>query len=362
MRIISVVNQKGGCGKTTVTVNLASAWARGGSRVLVVDNDPQGHATQALGLGPGDFTLSTRDLYLTSDILVEDACVQIREHLHLVPADIDLATVEQELDGSTRRVRRLLERFAVSAMPYDLVLIDNPPNVGLLTFNALMAAAEALVPVDAGRFAVDAVGRLQETVDLLATDRGHDVRLHLLPSGFDVRTRYARGILDLLDELYPGGRLGTIVHQTVRLREAAAAGEPIDVHDPASRATADFAALAEELRAFPLELLRPQAAEWSRLLHGARATPGRIELVADFPDAESVAVTGDFNEWSVEGDPLDYGGDGQWRVSLPVEPGCYEYKFIVDGVWKVDPRNPERVRNSYGQVNSVLVVPVGPGV
>ena len=140
MRIISVVNQKGGCGKTTVTVNLASALTRAGSRVLVVDNDPQGHASQALGLGPGDFTLTTRDLYLTSDICVEDACVEIRPDLHLVPADIELATVEQELDGATRRVRRLLERFAVSSMPYDLVLIDNPPNLQFCTYASLAAA------------------------------------------------------------------------------------------------------------------------------------------------------------------------------------------------------------------------------
>lgn len=359
MRIQSVVNQKGGCGKTTITVNLASALARAGSRVLVVDNDPQGHATQALGLAPGGYTLTTRDLYLTSDVGVEDACVRIRPDLDLVPADIDLASVEQELDDGGRRVRRLLESFARSSMPYDLVLLDNPPNVGLLTFNSLMASEEALVPVDAGRFAVDAVGRLQETVDLLASERGHRVRLHLVPSGFDVRTRYARGILDLLDELYPGARLGTIIHQTVRLREAAAAGEPIDVYDPASRATEDFAALAAELRGFPLEILRTAPHPWSRLLHGARWQPGRVELVADFPGAGSVAVTGDFNGWSVEGDPLDRDDEGRWRATLDVDPGCYEYKFIVDGVWKVDPANPERVRNTYGQVNSVLVVSAG---
>lgn len=359
MRIVSVANQKGGCGKTTVSVNLAAAFSKLGARVLLVDNDPQGHATLALGISSGQFSLSTRDLYLTSDVMVEDVRVELRDRLHLIPADVDLSTVEQSLDGAERRVRRLLERFSLSEMPYDLVLIDNPPNVGLLTFNALMASGEAIVPIDAGRLTLDAVGRFRETLEILAEERGHRVKMHVLPSSFDVRTRYARELLEEIDRLYPGERLSTLLHQTVRLKEAAAAGEAIDAFDPASRGAKDFDELAHELHSLTVDVQVEDPARAAEMLMGPGPArpPGLVQLAANFPDAESVAVTGDFTDWSIEGMGMQQRDDGVWSLELDVEPGCYEYKFIVDGVWKVDPENPERVRNNYGQLNSILVVP-----
>jgi chromosome partitioning protein len=359
MRIVSVANQKGGCGKTTVSVNLAAALSKLGARVLLVDNDPQGHATLALGVSRGQFTLSTRDLYLTSDMMVEDVRLELRERLHLIPADVDLSTVEQSLDGAERRVRRLLERFTLSDMPYDLVIIDNPPNVGLLTFNALMASGEAIVPVDPGSLTLDAVDRFRETLDILADERGHRVKMHVLPSCFDVRTRYARELLEEIDRLYPGERLATLLHQTVRLKEAAAAGEAIDSFDATSRGAKDFDELAHEIYSLAADVHVEDPVRAGELLMGPnpRRAAGLVRLNASFPDAESVAVTGDFTDWSVQGMPLKTRDDGVWELELDVEPGCYEYKFIVDGVWKVDPENPERVRNNYGQLNSILLVP-----
>jgi cellulose biosynthesis protein BcsQ len=291
--------------------------------------------------------------------MVEDARLELRERLHIVPADIDLSTVEQSLDGAERRVRRLVERFSLSDMPYDLVIIDNPPNVGVLTFNALMASGEAIVPIDAGRLTLDAVNRFRETLDILAEERGHRVKMHVLPSCFDVRTRYAREILEEIDTLYPGERLSTLLHQTVRLKEAAAAGEAIDSFDGNSRGAKDFDELAHEVYSLAADLHVEDSVRASELLMGPapRRPAGLVSLSAAFQDAESVAVTGDFTDWSVEGMPMRPREDGVWELELDVEPGCYEYKFIVDGVWKVDPQNPERVRNNYGQLNSILVVP-----
>jgi chromosome partitioning protein len=354
MRILSVANQKGGCGKTTVAVNLASSLVRSETRVLLVDNDPQGHASMAVGVAAEDFSLTTRDLYLTSDMHVEDVRLEVRSGLDLVPADVDLATVEQELRGP-RRVRCLAERLAVSEMPYDVVVIDNPPNVGLLTFNALMASGEVIVPVDAGRFTLDAVERFRETLALLADDRGHHLKMHLLASGVDVRTRFAREVLESLDAEFPGDRLETLIHQTVRLREAAAVGQPIDVYDPASRGAYDFDELAQEVASYPVELFRAEMAARPRPSR-PEAEPSGLAFAVRFPEAREVCVTGDFTEWSVQGHPLRRHEDGTWHAHVPVDPGCYEYKFIVDGVWKIDPDNPERTRNSYGQLNSVAVV------
>jgi len=357
MRIISVANQKGGCGKTTVTVNLASALANLGARVLVVDNDPQGHATIGMGLADSDFTLSTRDLFLTSDIRVEDVRHEVKDNLDLVPTDVALSTVEQELSGEERRVQRLVEAFAQSEMPYDVVFIDNPPNVGLLTFNALLASSEILVPVDPGRFTLDAVERLRETLCLLEDERGHHVRMHILANGFDLRTRFGRELLERLAMHYPGSLLDSQIHRTVRLREAADLGRPVDEHDKRCRAVLDFQALAEELWSLPADLELPDVETWDTLLHGPQSSPEGVVFRIEAPGAREVGITGDFTDWSVEGIPLERNEDGSWSLELPLEPGVFEYKYIVDGVWKVDPENSERVRNSYGQLNSVLTVP-----
>lgn len=361
MRTISVANQKGGCGKTTVAVNLASAFARAGLPTLLVDNDPQGHASLALGLRPGDFSLTTRDLYLTSDVLVQDASMEISGDLHVVPADIDLATVEPELASQAYRLSRLVDRFAVSDLPYATVLIDNPPHVGLLTFNSLLASREVVIPLDASRFSWEALQRLRHSLKLLERERGHALKPHLLANGFDLRTRFARELLRRLDEEHPGDRLETLIHATIRLREAAQAGEPIDAHDPRSRAAQDFEALAAELGSLPWEILQREVDRGRARGRGPCTRSNGVEFVVSFPKAARVAVTGDFTDWSVAGRNLTRDESGTWRAEIPMGPGYHEYKYIVDGSWTLDPDNPERVRNGLGQLNSVVVVPTPSG-
>lgn len=357
MRVIALANQKGGCGKTTAAVNLAAALSRLGRRVLLVDNDPQGHATLALGLTERDFSLSTYDLYLTDDILVEDARVEIAPRLDLVPAGIELSAVEPRLAGVEGREHRLRDTFRRSELKYDIILLDCPPAVGTLTFNALVTSGEALVPVEASVFSRQAVAKFCETLAVLRERRGHEVVLRLLLSNFDLRSRFARGLRDELAAAYGPALLETLIRPTVRLREAAAAGVSVLEHDLACSGAQDFRDLAREIAAQDVDLSVPGLDHWSALLHGPEPTPEGVRFVVDFPRAKDVRVTGSFNNWSAEGVALTRGDEGHWQCVLPLEAGDHQYRYIVDGVWMPDPHNAEHAINEFGGANSLLLVP-----
>lgn len=356
MRVMAVANQKGGCGKTTTAVNLAAALAQMGRRVLLIDSDPQGHATLAFGLGERDFSLSTYDLILTSDILVEDARLEVAPRLHLVPAGVELSAIEARLAGSDGRENRLRDTLRRSDLDYDMILVDCPPAVSLLTFNALLASGEVLVPVDASTYSRQAVVKLHETLDVLRERRGHELRVRLLLSNYDLRARYARALREELASVHGDALLSTLIHPTVRIREAADLGIPVLQHDPRSRAARDFFDLARELEDQTVDLTVTALDHWTALLHGPEVTPEGIRFIADFPRASEVRLTGSFNDWSLRGTPLYRREDGRWECLMPVAAGEHQYRFIVDGVWLPDPHNPRQLTNEFGGSNSLLQV------
>ena len=357
MRVIALVNQKGGCGKTTTAINLAAALGRQGKRVLLLDNDPQGHASLALGYQDSDFSLSTYDLYLTSDILVEDVRVEVAPRLDLVPAGIELSAVEPRLAGVEGRETRLRDNLRRSELPYDVILVDCPPSVGVLTFNALLASGEILVPVDASAYSRQAVIKLMETLDVLRDRRGHELIVRLLLSNYDLRSRFAKNMRDELGAAYGSALLKTVVHSTIRVREAAAVGCSVLDHDPRSRAAKDFQALAQEISGQDVDLTVPALDHWTALLHGPEVTTAGVRFVADFPRAAEVRLTGSFNDWSSQGTPLYRREDGRWECLLPIAAGDHQYRFIVDGAWLPDPHNEENVSNEFGGANSLVAVP-----
>jgi len=356
MRVIALANQKGGCGKTTTATNLAAALALNAKSVLLIDNDPQGHATLAFGFRERDFSLSTYDLYLTTDILVEDAFLEAGENLHLVPAGVELSAVEQALANEPDKELRLRSNLHRSALPYDYIVIDCPPSVSLLTFNALLACGEVIIPVDPSTYSLQAARKMHETLAVLREVRGHDVVPRVLMADYDTRPRFVRTMMAELETQYEGALLDTIIHHTVRFKEAAGAGVPVVRLDPDSRGAVDFRCLAREIVAEEVDVTVTAVDHWVALLHGPQVTTGGVRFVADFPRAKTVRITGSFCAWSAKGLPLTQREDGTWECQLALEPGSYEYRFIVDGAWLPDPHNPQTTPNEFGGANSLCVV------
>ena len=255
-RVMVVANQKGGVGKTTTTVNMAAALAQGGLRVLVVDLDPQGNASTALSIDHHRGTLSTYDAIVDGTPLSEivQQSPEI-EHLFVVPATIDLAGAEIELVSMVAREGRL--RKALHAHPqilaetedrFDYVLIDCPPSLGLLTLNALVAGDEMLIPIQAEYYALEGLGQLLETVDM--------VRQHLNPrlvvstilvTMYDARTRLAAGVADEVREHFGEQVLRTSIPRSVRVSEAPSYGQTVMTYDPASPGALSYLEAAREI-------------------------------------------------------------------------------------------------------------------
>jgi len=384
MRVIAIVNQKGGCGKTTTAVNLAGALAADGFRVLVLDLDPQAHATLALGRVPEDLDANLYDVLvdLEDGTALQEVLVPVASGLDLGPSSIVLSALEQKLaaDRHDSRTRRLAR--ALSGLPpaYDFVLVDCPPNVGLLTFNALRAAGEVIVPLETSFFAIDGVQKLLETIGLLSDRIGHDLQVRILATLYDGRTRFARRTLGEIRELFKDLCFDTVIRQNVKLRESSQRGVTIDRHAPSANGALDYAALAVEVAASvqdqpaaraeepepPAAAVRPPAPAPAPAggPAGGPAPAGEAlrEVTVRFrdPRAGDVRIAGDFNGWipdrGVTSRVEAADGARVWTKILRLRPGRYQYRYVVDGEWREDPASGGREPAAGGWHNSVLVV------
>ncbi len=252
-RIIAVTNQKGGVGKTTTAVNVAAAWALEGHRVLALDLDPQGNASTGFGVAHPVGTPSMYDVIVTGRPIAE---VELRApespQLTVVPATVDLAGAEVEmvpLVARESRLRRALTTYlsAAAAAP-DVVVIDCPPALGLLTVNALVAATEVLIPIQCEYYALEGLGQLTRNIDLVRAHLNPTLQLGgILLTMYDARTRLAEQVAADVRAHFGATVLDTVVPRSVRLSEAPSYGQSVLAYDPSSRGAQAYLAAAREL-------------------------------------------------------------------------------------------------------------------
>ncbi|MBN1164047.1 MAG: AAA family ATPase [Candidatus Krumholzibacteriota bacterium] len=357
MRTISVINQKGGCGKTTVAINLAAALGKLNKKVLLVDLDPQSHASLGLNVSFDEVELTTYNLLRDPRTKIEDVIFRIDDSMDILPSSPILSAIEQELAGKPARETRLGAKLIKARDRYEYVIIDSPPNVGLLTFNALIAAGEVIIPVEPSYFSLQGLHRLRETLELLEKETKHKVKVHVLINNIEKRTTFSRDIVAELERYYSAELMDVTISHSVKYKEAALRGMPIFGMGRSDRLQREFISLARELEEKVSFLQMEDIENWMIRLHGPRIVKEGVLFSLDAPNAENVYLTGEFTNWSREGIRMIRDEkDGLWKITLHLDPGEYEYRFIVNGVWINDPNNMDSVLNEFGQENSLLII------
>ena len=286
-RIVSVANQKGGVAKTTTSVNLGTALALRGHRVLVVDLDPQANATTGLGIDRRTVERSTYDLLAAEATIPDVVRSTAIKNLSVVPASLDLAGAEIELAGAMAREKRMAEALVATAGEYELVFLDCPPSLGLLTVNALAAAEDLIVPVQCEYYALEGLGQLVETADRVRRSLNPELRIAgFVLTMYDARTKLSSQVADEVRSHFGDLVYGSVIPRSVRLSEAPSYGEPVVTLDPSSRGAVAYRKLAAEVEARyemtvhvppppDKNVQAPTITETSKPIEGPRGPKGR---------------------------------------------------------------------------------------
>ena len=247
-RVVTVINQKGGVGKTTTVINIAAQIAFRGFRVLVIDSDSQGNCATGLGVDKSKVKNTTRDLILSPETAIDSRHATAVENLHIIVGDRSLIGLEQEMMRQLGREKRMKEALQPLLAHYDLVLIDTPPSLGLVTINALVASDGVLVPVQTEYFALEGLallsGTIREVRSLLNEKLGVDGVLLTMHSQTLLNKQVAGEVL----ENFPDLVVRPAIRRNVRLAEAPSHGIPIHLHDPSSPGGKDYQDIATELQ------------------------------------------------------------------------------------------------------------------
>lgn len=467
MRTIAIINQKGGCGKTTTAINLAGVFSRSGLRTLLVDLDPQSHCAAGLAIPEARIDIHIGDAMLMKDDQSIDwmrLLWRVSRNLDLAPSSVRLAGLESARGGLAameRSHQRLTSVISRLADQYDVCLIDCPPAIGLLTYNALAASTEVLVPVETAFFSLQGAGKQVSTIKALGKRLGVAPPHRLLATMHHEENPLACELLGELNRRFEGHVVPVVVRYDTHLREAVSFGQPVVEYAPHSNGAADYNALGHWLienpaghatiphepvptttgapvdsesrvvipQTFspfaspapessqpgatkgPVDLLNAPAtaavsqpdepilsraadlaARAQRLLArsgslreppapslesftrqrsveraardtgesllGVRHTSQGVLFVQPASAGRTLAIAGDFNRWSPDATPMRLNQTmGVFEAVVPLPPGRFQYRVVVDGRWIPDTHNPDLEPNPFGEANSVIRVP-----
>lgn len=253
MKIISLMSAKGGCTKTTTSINLAVGLAKSG-KVLLIDLDPQGNSTTGVGINKGETSASVYEL-LVDSAEVKDVIIKTKfKNLCVIPASINLAGADMELMEKTRQnpdfVAQLQLKNKISNLKeiFDYIILDCPPSLGLITMNALAASDSVIIPVQCEFFALEGITQLLNSIIMVQSSLNHNLRIEgVLLTMLDGRTNIGLEVIEEIRKYFKDKVFNTIIPRLVRLVEAPSHGKPINEYDPTSRATEAYANLAKEV-------------------------------------------------------------------------------------------------------------------
>ncbi len=371
MKIISIANQKGGCGKTTTSINLVATLAVNGKRVLLLDLDPQAHATLGLNRDDKNSIYNVVSRITPRKLALKDIIQNVDHNFDIVPSNVLVGTLEQELADEIGREMKLTESIATLKDAYDYVIIDCPPSLGFLTVNAIRASHEIIIPVETSRFSVQGVDHLMDIINLIRDRLNHPVVPRVLITMFDSRLRHSFSMFEKIKVKFAGMLFSTIVHTNVKLKESAVEGKTVIAFDKYCRGAKDYFTLAKELIALHqgVSFEESVVAESVASSPEGEFSPKMKELVSrevrkilpttfllHAPGAQSVYVAGSFNAWSIdEACRMEKAGD-HWVASVLLPIGEHRYQFVVDGRWQPDPASERRESNGFGDMNSIIEV------